>query len=152
MANIEDVTGETEILERLNKTMDSLITYRNIYQSTIETANERMTKIEKTLAEKTQSAEIQTQIDKVEEAIESLTKSLNELLEGHEKVLTQIEKERSEDLAYVRGLDNELKAHVITTDDKMKELDKSVAKMQRETDNAGKMKKAFANLLKAIME
>lgn len=152
MAKLEEVTGESEILEKLNKTMDELITYRNIYTATIDTANERMKKIESKLEEKETPKEIQVQIEKVEETIERLSVSLNELLEGHEKVFSQLEKERKDDLAFTKALDNELKSHVITTDDKLKEIEKSVAKTQKETEGANKFKKAFQNFLKAVME
>jgi chromosome segregation ATPase len=152
MPRIEEVTGESEILEKLNKTMDELITYRNIYTATIDTANERMKKIESKLEEKETPKEIQVQIEKIEETIERLSVSLNELLEGHEKVLSELGKERKEDLAYLKGLDNELKSHVITTDDKLKEIEKSVAKAQKETEGVNKFKKAFQNFLKAVME
>jgi len=152
MDKLEQVTGETDILEKLNKTMDDLITYKNIYIATIDTANDRMKKIEKKLEEKETQKEIQVQIEKIEETIERLSVSLNELLEGHEKVLSQLEKERKEDLAYLKGLDNELKSHVMTTDDKLKDMEKDIAKTKNEAEKANRLKSAFQNLFKAIME
>lgn len=152
MARLEEATGEifpADVLERLNKTMDDLIMYRNIYQSTIETANERMGKIEKRLAEK---SEAQIQIDKLEGIIERLSNDVNELLEGHEKILSQLEKERKEDLNYIKAMENELKSHIMTTDDSLREVQKDIAKANRELEGANKLKKAFASLIKAIME
>jgi uncharacterized alpha-E superfamily protein len=161
MDKLEQVTGETDILERLNKTMDELLTYKNIYIATIDTANERMGKIEKKLAEVKPEfpKEFQVQIEKVEQTIESISKSqkemkkdLNELLEGHEKVLSQLEKQRKEDLAYTKGLDNELKSHIITTDEKLKDVAKEIAKTRTESEKANRLKMAFQNFFKAIME
>lgn len=152
MARIEQVTGESEILERLNKTMDELITYRNIYTATIDTANERMKKIEEKLEKTETPKEMQVQIEKIEETIETLSKNLNELLEGHEKVLSQLEKERKEDLAYMKGIDNQLSSHVIETNDKLNDMEKNIGKIQKETEGANKLKKAFQSFLKAVME
>lgn len=161
MAKLEEVTGESDVLERLNKTMDELLTYKNIYIATIDTANERMGKIEKKLAEVKPEfpKEFQVQIEKVEETIEKIAndqkkvkKDINELLEMHEKVLSQLEKERKEDLAYTKGLDNELKSHIITTDEKLKDVAKEIAKTKTESEKANKLKTAFHNLFKAIME
>jgi chromosome segregation ATPase len=161
MDKLEQVTGETDILERLNKTMDELLTYKNIYIATIDTANERMGKIEKKLAEVKPEfpKEFQVQIEKVEETIEKvsseqkgLKKDLNELFEMHEKVLIQLEKEREGDLAYMKGLDNELKSHTITTDEKLKDIEKEIAKTRTESEKANKLKTAFQNFFKIIME
>lgn len=161
MAELRDVTGETDILERLNKTMDELLMYKNIYIATIETANERMGKIEKKLTEVKPEfpKEFQVQVEKIEETIESFSKKLeelekitNELFEGHENTIKEIIKERKNDIQYMKGLDNELKSHVITTDDKLKEMDNQLAKTKSESEKANRLKVAFQNLIKAIVE
>jgi flagellar biosynthesis chaperone FliJ len=118
-----------------------------------------MSKIEKKLAETGFPKEIQVQIEKAESAIEKISselketeKSLNELFEGHEKVLSQLEKERKEDLAYMKGLDNGFKSQTITTNDKLQEMEKQIAKTKNESEKANKLKAAFQNFIKAIME
>jgi chromosome segregation ATPase len=161
MDKLEQVTGEPEILEKLNKTLDELLLYKNVYVATIESTNDRMSKIEKKLGEVKPEfpKEFQVQIEKVEQAIENISKSqkemkknLNELLEGHEKVLSQLEKERKDDLAYMKGLDNEVRSLVISTNDKLQDMEKEIAKTKTESEKANRLKAAFQNLFKAIME
>jgi len=150
-------------LEKLNRTLEELITYKNIFIATTADLNEKVRSMEKRVAEGIAGMpkDVQIQIEKVETTIERLSKqqeSLSKLatetgnlFEGHENILKQIETDRKGDLMYVQGLDRQLHDKEIAIDEKIRDAEKNMAKLEGKIKDTISFQKALKNLIKVVM-
>jgi predicted nucleic acid-binding Zn-ribbon protein len=155
-------SNQVEILEKLNRTMDDLLTYKNIFIATTETLNEKVREIEKKVNDpKEQPKDIQLQIEKIEEAIEKITKDVKkseklskevgELFSGHEDVLNEITKERKTDLMYIQALDKHLKSVQEDVESKVKDAQGIASRLEKRVENTEAFTNALRNFIKAIV-
>jgi chromosome segregation ATPase len=170
MAKQEDLFGgdPTAILEKLNRTLDELVKYKNVLIATIDTANNRMEKIEGRIDKVKPEGipkELTVEIEKTQEAVEKIGKEvkgiakITEKLEKSEKNMEEISRTTKElegklanDSKFMEAMDTELKSHIADTDEKMKDTNKEIGKISREIEGANRFRKAFGELIKSATE
>ena len=147
------------VLDKLNKTLDELIRFKSALMATMETANDRMDRIEVKIQEVKPT---QVQIDKVEKEIEKLSNEkgiierkaseFEKKIEEISKFTKELDKKWSDDNKFMEGTYMEMKDHMKETDEKFRQNAKDLRDIEKEINKATVFKTALQNFIKAVME
>lgn len=164
------------ILDKLNKTLDELIKFKGALMATMETANDRMDRIEVKLQDVKPNLDVKTtqvQIDKIEKEIEKFSKDkqtsegkmlamvsdqeknfeiLENKMEEISKFTKELDKKQNEDNKFMEGIYVEMKENIKGTQDKLRESSNEITKLDKKFEGEGRIISSLKNLIKAIAE
>jgi chromosome segregation ATPase len=155
------------VLEKLNKTLDELLRFKSALMATMETANDRMDKIEVKLQDvkPVDVKAVQIQIEAIEKEIEKLNQEQaksTKLFKDIEKIennmaeiskfTKELDKKMNDDNKFMEGTYIEIKDHIKDTNEKFRENSKEIKKLENEITKVSGFRMALQNFIKAVME